>query len=136
MCPSLPRPLQIYCVSFSSSQESKLYSLIYLKLFSYIDPNGKKISVKYTAGKEGFRILEADHLPKAPQPVAPLPAPVHQSAYQPQTAYQPQQSAYQPQTHYQPRSYQPQYNYRSQQQEDDGQYKPEVYERPQQQVKR
>lgn len=50
--------------------------------YSYVDPNGKKISVKYTAGKEGFKILEADHLPKAPQPVAPLPAP-----QQPQPTY-------------------------------------------------
>ncbi|KDR08636.1 Cuticle protein 6 [Zootermopsis nevadensis] len=42
--------------------------------YSYVDPNGKKISVKYTAGKEGFRILEGDHLPKAPTPVAAAPA--------------------------------------------------------------
>ncbi|XP_072383209.1 endocuticle structural glycoprotein SgAbd-2-like [Diabrotica undecimpunctata] len=89
--------------------------------YSYVDPNGKKISVKYTAGKEGFRILEADHLPKAPQPVAPLPVPVQQPAYQPQYQPQPQQ--------YQPRAY-PQYN----RQEDDGQYRPELYERPQQQL--
>ncbi|XP_050498279.1 uncharacterized protein LOC126879253 isoform X1 [Diabrotica virgifera virgifera] len=89
--------------------------------YSYVDPNGKKISVKYTAGKEGFRILEADHLPKAPQPVVPLPVPVQQPAYQPQYQPQPQQ--------YQPRAY-PQYN----KQEDDGQYRPELYERPQQQL--
>jgi hypothetical protein len=38
--------------------------------YSYVDPNGKKISVKYTAGKDGFRILEGDHIPKAPAPVA------------------------------------------------------------------
>ncbi|XP_056648489.1 endocuticle structural glycoprotein SgAbd-8-like [Diorhabda sublineata] len=74
--------------------------------YSYIDPNGKKISVKYTAGKEGFRILEADHLPKAPQPIAPLPVQ--------QPAYQPQYSVNQP--------------------EDDGQYRPEVYERAQQEI--
>ncbi|XP_050311050.1 endocuticle structural glycoprotein SgAbd-8-like [Anthonomus grandis grandis] len=73
--------------------------------YSYIDPNGKKISVKYTAGKEGFKILEADHLPKAPLPVAPLPAP------------QQQQAAYS----------QPQAN----NQHDDGSYRPEFYERPQ-----
>ncbi|XP_063223245.1 uncharacterized protein LOC134531462 [Bacillus rossius redtenbacheri] len=40
--------------------------------YSYLDPNGKKISVKYSAGKDGFRILEGDHVPK---PVAPLAAP-------------------------------------------------------------
>ncbi|XP_066141337.1 endocuticle structural glycoprotein SgAbd-8-like [Euwallacea fornicatus] len=70
--------------------------------YSYVDPNGKKISVKYTAGKEGFKILEADHLPKAPQPIAPLPVPQQQGAYS-----QPRQS------------------------NDDGQYRPETYERPQ-----
>ncbi|XP_018331454.1 uncharacterized protein LOC108741232 isoform X2 [Agrilus planipennis] len=34
--------------------------------YTYVDPNGKKISVKYTAGKDGFKILEGDHIPKAP----------------------------------------------------------------------
>lgn len=44
--------------------------------YTYIDPHGKKILVKYSAGKEGFRILESsDHIPKqlyngyAPQPL-------------------------------------------------------------------
>lgn len=41
--------------------------------YSYVDPNGKKISVKYSAGKDGFRILEGDHVPKAPLPAAPIP---------------------------------------------------------------
>nr|XP_023029504.1 endocuticle structural glycoprotein SgAbd-8-like [Leptinotarsa decemlineata] len=77
--------------------------------YSYVDPSGRKISVKYTAGKEGFRILEADHLPKAPQPVAPLPV-----------TQQQQTQAYQ-----QP---QPLYG----RQHDDGQYRPQQYERPQQ----
>ncbi|XP_045468267.1 cuticle protein 6-like [Harmonia axyridis] len=72
--------------------------------YSYTDPTGKKISVKYTAGKEGFRILEADHLPKAPQPIAPLPA-------QAAPSYAGQQ-----------------YNLGGAQ--DDGQYRPELYERP------
>jgi hypothetical protein len=49
--------------------------------YSYVDPNGKKISVKYTAGKDGFRILEGDHLPKAPTPVAVAPAPAPQSGF-------------------------------------------------------
>ncbi|XP_060524215.1 cuticle protein 3-like [Cylas formicarius] len=70
--------------------------------YSYVDPNGRKISVKYTAGKEGFRILEADHLPKAPQPVAPVPA-----------APAPQQA--QAYTQAQPQTY------------DDGHYKPQRY---------
>jgi hypothetical protein len=51
--------------------------------YSYVDPNGKKISVKYTAGKDGFRILEGDHLPKAPVPVAAAPVPESQNAVVP-----------------------------------------------------
>jgi hypothetical protein len=57
--------------------------------YSYVDPNGKKISVKYTAGKDGFRILEGDHLPKAPAPVAAAPVP------EPQNAVVPRPSPYQ-----------------------------------------
>lgn len=33
--------------------------------YAYVDPSGRKISVKYKAGREGFRILEGDHIPKA-----------------------------------------------------------------------
>ncbi|KAK9874980.1 hypothetical protein WA026_005796 [Henosepilachna vigintioctopunctata] len=71
--------------------------------YTYVDPNGKKISIKYSAGKEGFRILEGDHLPKAPQPIAPLPAPAAQGYVQ-----------------------QP---YNSGGRQDDGQYRPELYEK-------
>ncbi|KAJ8961873.1 hypothetical protein NQ318_021491 [Aromia moschata] len=85
--------------------------------YSYVDPTGRKISVKYTAGKEGFRILEADHLPKAPQPVAPVPAAPQQ--VQAHIQQQPLQQAYRPQP------------YALQQGVDDGQYRPQVYERPQ-----
>lgn len=73
--------------------------------YSYVDPNGKKISVKYTAGKEGFKILEGDHIPKAPIPVA---AAAPQQAYTAPQAY----PAYQ------------------QRDNDDGQYRPEKYEAP------
>merc|ERR1712105_48687 len=31
--------------------------------YSYIDNAGKTITVRYTAGKDGFRILEGDHVP-------------------------------------------------------------------------
>lgn len=109
---------------YFSPPERKLLVMVYLIIWiqhpvfsktnilisSYVDPTGRKISVKYTAGKEGFRILEADHLPKAPQPIAPLPA---AAAPQPQQIYQGQ----------------PNFLGR---QEDDGQYRPDVYERPQQ----
>ncbi|RZF32974.1 hypothetical protein LSTR_LSTR008687 [Laodelphax striatellus] len=39
--------------------------------YSYVDPSGKTISVKYTAGKDGFKILEGDHIPK-PVPALPV----------------------------------------------------------------
>merc|ERR1711936_47219 len=76
--------------------------------YSYIDLDGKTISVKYTAGKDGFRIIEGDHVPTgangqnsaafdptqaaasvapvAPQQPAPFrPAPVQQAV--PQQAF-------------------------------------------------
>lgn len=71
--------------------------------YTYVDPSGKKISVKYTAGKEGFRIIEGDHIPRAPPQAAQAP---HPGYAQPQVAYQ------------QPRAY------------DDGQYRPEQYNAP------
>merc|ERR1712095_169018 len=55
--------------------------------YSYIDNEGKTITVRYTAGKDGFRILEGAHVPTgatgqeaaafvakapAPAPVAPV----------------------------------------------------------------
>lgn len=67
--------------------------------YTYVDPHGKKISVKYTAGKEGFRIIEGDHLPKSPEHAQPAPAA--------------------PYNQYQQRG-----------PEDDGSYRPELYEKP------
>merc|ERR1711899_188763 len=32
--------------------------------YSYIDENGETITVRYTAGKDGFRILEGNHIPE------------------------------------------------------------------------
>lgn len=54
--------------------------------YSYTDPDGKEISVKYSAGKDGFRILQGDHVPKAP---------VSEVPYQQQSAaaYAPQSPA-------------------------------------------
>merc|ERR1711923_535289 len=53
--------------------------------YSYIDNDGKTITVRYTAGKNGFRILEGAHVPlgatgqesaafraKTPEPAAPV----------------------------------------------------------------
>jgi len=50
--------------------------------YSYIDQEGKTITVRYTAGKDGFRILEGAHIPtgangqsSAPFRATPAPAP-------------------------------------------------------------
>merc|ERR1712079_557190 len=67
--------------------------------YSYIDQAGKTITVRYTAGKDGFRILEGDHVPTGANGQAsaqfvatPAPAPRQQFAQQPQ----PQQQFVQP----------------------------------------
>ncbi|XP_026818667.1 cuticle protein 2-like [Rhopalosiphum maidis] len=51
--------------------------------YSYTDPDGKEISVKYTAGKDGFRIIQGDHVPKAPVSVVPLQQQSSAPAYAP-----------------------------------------------------
>merc|ERR1712115_461916 len=38
--------------------------------YSYIDDTGKTITVKYSAGINGFRILEGDHIPSGGQKAA------------------------------------------------------------------
>lgn len=81
--------------------------------YTYIDPNGKKISVKYTAGKEGFKILEGDHIPR---PVIPVPAPAPAQTYA-APAPKPSYTTF------------PQASSREDD-GDDGQYRPEKYERP------
>merc|ERR1712123_121354 len=55
--------------------------------YSYIDNDGKKITVKYTAGINGFRIIEGDHVPtgatgqgSAPFVAKAAPAPVAAAA--------------------------------------------------------
>merc|ERR1712088_446921 len=65
--------------------------------YSYIDQDGKTITVRYTAGKDGFRILEGDHVPTGAngQTAAQFqatPAPRQQFAQQ----QQPQQQFVQP----------------------------------------
>ena len=68
--------------------------------YSYIDNDGKTITVRYTAGRDGFRILEGDHVPTGANGqtgaahVAEAPAPRAQA----QTfAQQPQQQQFAPQ---------------------------------------
>merc|ERR1712122_116570 len=59
--------------------------------YSYIGQDGNTITVRYTAGKDGFRILEGAHIPTgangqnsapfvAQQPAAPVAAPVQPAA--------------------------------------------------------
>lgn len=114
--------------------------------YTYIDPHGKKISVKYTAGKDGFRIIEGDHVPRPPPGTpqaaphsAPPPAPhaaTHVAPYLSahsvphQVPHAAPHSA--PQQQYQQHQYQPAYSHYQQRNDndDDGQYRPEKYERP------
>ena len=51
--------------------------------YSYIDQEGQTITVRYTAGKDGFRIIEGAHIPtgatgqnSAPFAAKAAPAPV------------------------------------------------------------
>ncbi|KAJ9584067.1 hypothetical protein L9F63_021584 [Diploptera punctata] len=57
--------------------------------YSYVDPNGQRRTVTYTAGKEGF-VASGAHLPVAPAPAAPQPQ------YQPQPQYNPPPQQYNP----------------------------------------
>lgn len=98
------------------------------KQYQILNYDFNSLQIRYTAGKEGFRILEGDHVPRSPHPIA-QPAP-QQAQYAPQPQYvQPAQSAYNgPQTFLQYRRPQA-----SAAEEDDGQYR-ESYQRPQQYV--
>jgi len=76
--------------------------------YSYIDNDGKTITVKYSAGKDGFKILEGNHVPigangqhsavhQAAEPRQQFaPAPVQQAAPAFQQAAQAQAQAFQP----------------------------------------
>jgi len=48
--------------------------------YSYIGDNGKVFTVKYSAGKDGFRILEGDHIRATGQEAAPFNPQVDQVA--------------------------------------------------------
>lgn len=63
--------------------------------YSYVDPNGKKITVRYTAGKDGFKV-EGDHLPRPPSPIAAAAAPAvaPAPAIAPQSGFVPRPSPY------------------------------------------
>ncbi|XP_039757109.1 DNA translocase FtsK [Pararge aegeria] len=90
--------------------------------YSYIDPSGQRKTVNYVAGKNGFQ-ASGDHIPTAPQPVAPTPG------YTPDPRYNsPEYTA--PQKYTAPQQYNapaPR-NYGGKPNEDDGQYYPELYE--------
>jgi hypothetical protein len=87
--------------------------------YSYVDPNGKKITVHYTAGKNGFQV-SGDHLPKAPAPPPGVPA------YQaPRAPAAPQYNS-QPQYNSIPQNR----NYAGGRDPEDGQYRAELHELP------
>jgi len=88
--------------------------------YSYIDQNGKTITVRYSAGKDGFRILEGAHVPEGAtglQSAAFDPAIAEagaqdlpqQSAAPRQQQFQPQQSAAPRQQQFQPQQQQQQF---------------------------
>merc|ERR1712038_1478565 len=54
--------------------------------YSYIDENGETITVRYTAGKDGFRILEGAHIPEGANGLqsAPFDPEIAQGELQPQ----------------------------------------------------
>jgi len=49
--------------------------------YSYVDPDGQRRTVTYTAGKDGFKAT-GDHLPVAPTPVPVAAAPAPKSTPQ------------------------------------------------------
>ena len=69
--------------------------------YSYIDQNGKTITVRYSAGKDGFRILEGAHVPEGAtglQSAAFDPAIAEAEAQDlPQQSAAPRQQQFQPQ---------------------------------------
>ncbi|GJQ81568.1 hypothetical protein Trydic_g9945 [Trypoxylus dichotomus] len=94
--------------------------------YSYVDPNGQRRTITYTAGKQGFQAT-GDGIPQAPPtqlPVAPQPLykplpeynppdyqePEYRPQPQQQPQYQPPPQQYQPQPQYQPppQQYRPQ----------------------------
>ncbi|XP_056642145.1 DNA translocase FtsK-like [Diorhabda sublineata] len=114
--------------------------------YSYVDPNGQRHTITYTAGKDGF-MASGDGIPQpvpTTLPVAPTPGyqplpqynpPEYsrpQSQYQPRSQYQQPQPQYQPQSQYQ--QPQPQYQPQSQYQQPQPQYQPQ-YQQPQPQYR-
>ncbi|CAG9788173.1 unnamed protein product [Diatraea saccharalis] len=90
--------------------------------YSYIDPSGQRKTVNYIAGKNGFQAV-GDHIPTAPQPVAPTPG------YTPDPRYN--SPDYKTQNYNAPQQYTapaPARNYGGKPNVDDGQYYPELYE--------
>ncbi|XP_045451874.1 metacaspase-5 [Melitaea cinxia] len=90
--------------------------------YSYIDPTGQRKTVNYIAGKNGFQ-ASGDHIPTAPQPVAPTPGYTPDPRYNSPDYKAPQYSA--PQQYSAPVAPR---NYGGKPNIDDGQYYPEIYE--------
>lgn len=91
--------------------------------YSYIDPSGQRKTVNYIAGKNGFQAV-GDHIPTAPQPVAPTPGYTPDPRYNSPDYKSPQQYSA-PQQYTAPVAPR---NYGNKPDEDDGQYHPELYE--------
>lgn len=97
--------------------------------YSYVDPNGQRHTVSYTAGKDGFKAT-GDAIPQAPAQAAPQPQ------YQPLPQYNPPANTYneyhqQPQQQYQPQYTQPQYQQPQAYQPKPQAYQPQYQSQPQ-----
>merc|ERR1712223_143763 len=53
--------------------------------YSYIDENGETITVRYTAGKDGFRIIEGNHIPEGANGLQSAPFDPEIAAGEPQS---------------------------------------------------
>ncbi|CAB3371350.1 Hypothetical predicted protein [Cloeon dipterum] len=85
--------------------------------YSYIDPNGQRRTISYTAGKDGFKAT-GDHIPVAPKAAKPV-APSLSTSPSPSTS---------PSGPAQPQQYQAQPQYQEHQWDQSGQYNPPAYE--------
>lgn len=92
--------------------------------YSYIDPSGQRKTVNYIAGKNGFQAV-GDHIPTAPQSIAPTPGYTPDPRYNSPDYKAPQQYSA-PQQYTAPEAPR---NYGGKPNEDDGQYYPELYEK-------
>jgi hypothetical protein len=107
--------------------------------YSYIGEDGKTYTVKYSAGKDGFRVLDGSHVPSNGQGAAAFDAqdlaepeePVQVAQQVEEQPQQQQQQQPQPQPQQQPQQQQQQQQQQPQQQQQRPQQQPQQQPRPQ-----